>query len=67
MQDEINGIINRNSGNLVSLAAQIEHFIEDSEPNISLEYGAFLDRPYDSHEVWGNCGSMRVIMSSGIF
>lgn len=64
LQDEINGIINCCSGNPVSLAAQMEQFIKDNELNISLEYGAFPDRPYDSPGVWGNADKINAIMAS---
>lgn len=64
LQDEINGIINCCSGNPVSLAAQMEQFIKDNELNISLEYGAFPDRPYDSPGVWGNADKIKAIMAS---
>ena len=64
LQDEINGIINCCSGTPVSLAAQMEQFIKDNELNISLEYGAFPDRPYDSPGVWGNADKIKAIMAS---
>ena len=64
LQDEINGIINCCSGSPVSLAAQMEQFIKDNELSISLEYGAFPDRPYDSPGVWGNADKIKAIMAS---
>ena len=53
-QDEFNGIINICSGKPEKLADRVERFIAENNLGISLQYGAFPDRPYDSKAVWGN-------------
>jgi dTDP-6-deoxy-L-talose 4-dehydrogenase (NAD+) len=58
------GIINCCSGNPVSLAEQVEEFIATNNVELSLEYGAFPDRPYDSPAVWGDATVIREIMAS---
>jgi len=63
MQDEVTGIINCCSGKPVSLAEQVEWFIESNNLDISLEYGAFPDRVYDSPGVWGNPEKIDAILT----
>ena len=53
-QDKINGIINICSGRPEKLATRVEQFINDNNFDISLEYGVYPDRPYDSKAVWGD-------------
>ena len=62
-QSEVSGIINCCSGNPVSLAAQVESFIASNELPITLEYGAFPDRLYDSPGVWGDATVIRELMA----
>lgn len=52
--DGVTGIINCSSGVPTSLRDKVESFISDNRLPISLEYGAFPDRPYDSPIVWGD-------------
>lgn len=47
VQTDITGIINCCTGAPISLADQVESFIEEHNLNIKLEYGAFPDRSYD--------------------
>ncbi len=47
------GIVNICSGRPESLASRVERFIRENGLKISLEYGAFPDRPYDSPEIFG--------------
>lgn len=54
LQSDETGIINCCSGKPESLADRVEGFIADNNLDISLEYGAFPDRPYDSPGVWGD-------------
>lgn len=61
-QDSINGIINCCSGQPMTLAERVEQYIRDNDLDISLEYGAYPDRPYDSPGVWGNADKIRRIM-----
>ncbi|MHB0828998.1 MAG: NAD-dependent epimerase/dehydratase family protein [Schaalia turicensis] len=63
-QTEVTGIINACSGEPMSLADRVERYIKDNSLSISLEYGAFPDRPYDSPGVWGDASKIRKIMES---
>lgn len=54
MQNEVNGIINVCKGEPISLSERVEQFINDNGLDIKLEYGAFLDRPYDSPCEYGD-------------
>ena len=38
----------------MSLADRVEAYIRENNLDITLEYGAFPDRPYDSPGVWGD-------------
>lgn len=53
-QNRYEGIINVCSGKPISLAEQVEKYIKRNALNISLEYGAFPNRKYDSPAVWGD-------------
>lgn len=64
-QEEITGIINVCSGKPVSLAEQVEQYIQKNGFDIKLQYGAFPDRPYDSPAVWGNSEKIERIMAGG--
>lgn len=63
-QDEQNGVINCCTGEPRTLAEQVEWYIADRGLDISLEYGAFPDRPYDSPGVWGDATKIRAIMAA---
>lgn len=60
------GVLNCSSGLPVSLAERVELFIRDEQLPISLEYGAFPDRPYDSPAVWGDSREIEQIMAEHI-
>ncbi len=64
MQTEMDGIINCCTGRPVSLAEQVESFIHDHGFDITLDYGAFPDRPYDSPGVWGDAEKIHRIMGN---
>lgn len=59
------GIINCSSGVPTSLRDKVESFIVDNALPISLEYGAFPDRPYDSPIVWGDSTRIRQLLNPG--
>ena len=61
-QTDINGIINCCTGKPISLAEQVESFIQEHKLNIKLEYGAFPDRPYDSPCIYGDATKINLIM-----
>lgn len=63
-QDDINGIINICSGRPEKLADRVERFIKENGYNITLKYGAFPDRPYDSKAVWGNNMKISAILQA---
>ncbi len=64
MQDAVNGIINVCSGRPVSLAEQIEWYIRKNELPITLDYGKFPDRPYDSPCIYGDRSKLDIILAS---
>ena len=61
-QKEYQGVINACSGFPEKLATRVEDFIKENGYSISLKYGAFPDRPYDSKAVWGDDSVIRKIM-----
>ena len=61
-QTEVTGIINICSGHPEKLADRVERFIKENNYQITLKYGAFPDRPYDSKAVWGDNQKIRAIM-----
>jgi len=63
----VTGVINCSSGEPMSLADRVEMFIRDNELDISLRYGAFPDRPYDSPGVWGDATRIRELMAGSPF
>jgi len=65
-QTALTGIINCSSGEPVSLADQVEAFIAENDLGITLEYGAFPDRPYDSPAVWGDAKLIKALLSQAM-
>ncbi len=63
-QDRILGIINICSGHPEKLADRVERFIGENKYNITLKYGAFPDRPYDSKAVWGDNSKIEDILNA---
>lgn len=63
-QDKINGIIEICSGRPEKLADRVERFIKENGYNITLQYGKFPDRPYDSKAVWGDNKKIQEILSN---
>lgn len=63
--EDVTGTLNCSSGEPRSLADQVESFIAENALPISLEYGAFPDRPYDSPGVWGDSTVIREVMARG--
>lgn len=63
LQDKINGIINCCTGNPVPLYIAVEDFIKKNNLDITLNYGAFPDRPYDSPCIYGDNTKIKQIMS----
>lgn len=61
---EETGVVNCCSGLPVSLADKVEEFIRERGLPITLDYGAYPDRPYDSPGVWGDPDRIRAIMRS---
>ena len=62
-QNEYDGIINVCSGTPQSLAEMVENYIKEKKMDISLQYGAYPDRPYDSPGVWGDATIIQQILS----
>lgn len=63
-QKEVLGIIEIASGNPEKLADRVERFIKENNYDITLKYGAFPDRPYDSKAVWGDCKKINEILGT---
>lgn len=62
-QDEVLGVINCCSGFPMKLGERAEQFIADNNLEISLEYGKFPDRIYDSKAIWGDNTKINLILS----
>ena len=62
---DVTGTLNCCTGEPMSLADKVEQFIAENGLPISLEYGAFPDRPYDSPGVWGDATVIREVMARG--
>lgn len=62
-QNRINGIINICSGIATPIGQKVEQFIRDNNFDITLEYGVFPERAYDSKSIWGNSSKIENIMS----
>ena len=60
--DEVLGIINCCSGYPESLGSRIERFIKEHRLKISLDYGVYPDREYDSLAVWGDNTKIKKIL-----
>lgn len=63
-QKDVSGIINCCSGKPISLGERVEAFLKENNLDISLEYGVFPDRDYDSPCVYGNDSKIRMILSN---
>jgi len=63
-QTEICGIINCCSGKAVSLAEKIEGYIREKNLHITLDYGKYPDRPYDSPIVYGDDTKIKQILEN---
>jgi len=66
MQREVTGIINCCSGKPVSLADRVESFIIEHKLDITLEYGAFPDRPYDSPCEYGDITKISQVLKDSL-
>lgn len=63
-QNEINGVIEICSGRPERLADRAERFLKENQYGITLKYGAFPDRPYDSKAIWGDNSKIAKIMET---
>ena len=61
--EDVTGTLNCCSGFPVSLADQVERFIADNGLGLTLKYGAFPDRAYDSPGVWGDAKVIREVLA----
>ena len=62
---DVVGTLNCSTGEPVSLAEKVEEFIRENGLRLTLEYGAFPDRPYDSPGVWGDAAIINGVMARG--
>jgi len=60
----VTGILNVCSGEPESLASRVERFIVENDLGLTLKYGAFPDRPYDSPGIWGDASAIREVMAA---
>jgi dTDP-6-deoxy-L-talose 4-dehydrogenase (NAD+) len=58
------GVINCCSGVPQRLGDRVQQFINDESLPITLEFGAFPDRPFDSPGVWGDSSKISAIMAA---
>lgn len=63
----VTGVLNVASGAPESLASRVERFIADNGLGLSLDYGAFPDRPYDSPGTWADAAAISALMSASPF
>lgn len=63
-QDKINGVINICSGKPVSLSEKVESYIIENNLPITLKYGAYPDREYDSPCIYGDNRKIKAILES---
>ncbi len=49
-----------------SLADQVEYFINKNNLRLTLNYGAYPDRPYDSPGVWGDPEKIKKVLASSL-
>lgn len=61
--EDVTGTMNCCTGVPLSLADQVERFIADNDLGLTLKYGAFPDRPYDSPGVWGDASVIDEVMA----
>lgn len=66
MQNKIIGIINCCSGKPISLAEKIEWYIKSNNLDITLDYGKYPDRPYDSPCIYGENYKIKKIMEEDL-
>ena len=64
LQKDITGTINLCSGVPVSLGDKINEFINRNNLSISLKYGAFPDRAYDSPVIYGDNTKIKAILNN---
>ncbi|AUD64580.1 nucleoside-diphosphate sugar epimerase [Tenericutes bacterium MZ-XQ] len=62
IQNNISEIINISSGKPTKIGTVIEEFIRKNGLDISLQYGAYPDRNYDSSTIWGNNSRLEEIL-----
>ena len=60
----MDGIINVCTGKPQSLAERVESYIKENNLDITLDYGAYPDRPYDSPGEWGNPDKITEILAA---
>lgn len=61
-QKKVSGIINICSGSPIALRDYVEDFIKRNELELTLEYGKYPDRPYDSPAIWGSAEKILTIL-----
>lgn len=62
VQDEVCGEINCCTGKPVALKDKVEEFISEKNLDITLKYGVFPERPYDSKIIYGDNKKIKQIL-----
>ena len=63
----VTGVLNTCTGEPESLASRVERFIAENELGLTLQYGTFPDRPYDSSGTWGDATAIKTLMAESAF
>lgn len=63
----VTGVLNVCSGVPEALGSRVERFVAENGLDITLDYGAFPDRPYDSPGTWGEGSGIQELMSGSAF
>lgn len=60
----VTGVLNTCTGEPETLASRVERFIAEHDLGLTLQYGAFPDRPYDSSGTWGDAEAINALMAT---
>lgn len=63
-QDDVCGIINICSGEAIPFGEYVVRFCERGGLDITLDFGVYPDRPYDSPALWGDDTKIRSILAA---
>jgi len=64
VQTSVAGIIHCGSGTAIPLREQVERFVRENDLRLTLEFGKYPERPYDSPAAWGDSRKINAIMNA---